>query len=569
MRQVQLADIPGGDVDAEGVATSAQAVREAAARLRDAGDQAVGIWAAMPHSYDAPEAPTLHAAMHPVARDTATYAEAATAAASALTRYAEDVASVQSRMQVTAPLVQALASRIASTPVWRSDTSIANQNATLHRQVQGAQDDLETAADVCAAAIRRTLYGGYGSPAPYLSAPGPRSHSLLPRHLGTLDDPRFNPFFFLNKTPADVNAWWRGLSPEAQHQLITDRPNLIGNRDGIPAAARDEANRIRLVAARAQIGREIRDLERRLAGEWEFSPHNPSYRGPQNPQGPLLWDEAGQILLRRAHARLEAVKAVERTVARTTVAPRQLLTLRADRDLPRAAVAIGDVDRARHVGVLVGGTGTTVTGGLEKTDTDAESLLRVSHRLVSASTGPTTIISWLDYDAPPALTNAISSRRAVTAGRELATFTDGLWNRSTPKPRPRISIFGHSYGALVANEAGFRAPQAIENIVVGGAPGVGQHDAAGVQRYSLLANKDPIRAFHAIGGETSLGLIPYDFASEGNHGPWAVLSTEPTTSTLDEVTSGSSGHSEYLADGSTSQANIAAIIVGRPDKLAR
>lgn len=569
MRQVQIADVPGGDIDAEGVVTSALAVRDASERLRSAGDQVVGIWSGLPRCYDAPEAPTLHAAMDPVAHDTTTYAEAAGAAASALTRYSEDVAAVQARMQVTAPLVHALAGRVAQSPVWRSDTSITNQNSTLHRQVRDAEEDLETAASVCAAAIRRALSGGSRGPVPYLTAPGPLGTDPLRRHLASLDDPRSNPFFFVGKTPADVNAWWRGLSPGAQRQLVTGRPDLVGNRDGIPAAARDEANRLRLATARAEVEKEIRELEKRLAGDPRFSPHNPDYTGPQLPIGPLLWDEAGKMLLRRAQARLETIAVLERTISRTEVAPRQLLTLRLTSGYPRAAVAVGDVDSARHVGVLVGGTGMTVVGGLEKTDTDAQALLRVGRQLARNSSESLAIVSWLDYHAPPTLTNAVAPNRSLVGGRDLARFAEGISSSTTSTSGTQVSIFGHSYGALVANEAGSRAPKAISSLIVGGAPGVGNQQAEGVERYSLLSHNDPIRGFHALGGETSLGLIPYDFASEANHGPWTVLSTKGHTTPEGHQTIGSSGHSEYLTDLSTSQRNIAAVLSGQIDAITR
>ncbi|ACZ20732.1 Alpha/beta hydrolase of unknown function (DUF1023) [Sanguibacter keddieii DSM 10542] len=554
---MQTADIPGGDVNTEGVVTSARAVRDASERLRSAGDQVVGIWAGLPHCYDAPEAPTLYAAMHPVARDTVTYAEAAGAAATALTRYAEDVASVQARMQVTAPLVEALAGRIAATPVWRSDASITSQNSTLQRQVRGAQEDLDRAADVCAAAIRGALIGGGRAATPWLTAPRPISAGALQQHLTSLDDPRTNPFFFLGKTPADVNARWRGLSPGVQRQLITDRPDLVGNRDGIPAAARDEANRIRLATAREEIEKEIRDLERRLAGDPRFSPHNPDYAGPQLPVGPLLWDEAGQMLLRRARARLEGVAALERVVERGS---RQLLTFRPTPYAVRAAVSIGDLDQATHVGILVGGTGTTVAGKAEDIDRDAHALLRTANALEGSHRGTTSLISWLDYDAPPELTNALSPLRSRSAGQDLASFTHGI--SAIAASQPSVTIFGHSYGALVVNEAAARAPESVQNIVVGGAPGVGRQSADDVTRYTLLAKDDPIRAFHVVAGELLLGHVPDGWPSDETHGPWHRLSTAPHSLEDGSTYLGSSGHSEYLIDQSTSQRSIAALIAG-------
>jgi pimeloyl-ACP methyl ester carboxylesterase len=211
----------------------------------------------------------------------------------------------------------------------------------------------------------------------------------------------------------------------------------------------------------------------------------------------------------------------------------------------------------------------TVAGGLEKTDTDAEALLRVGHQLKATSGDAMAVVSWLDYHAPPALTNAVSPSRALVGGRDLARFAEGISSSATLTSTTLLSVFGHSYGALVANEAGSRAPNAIDNLIVGGAPGVGNQEAEGVQRYSLLSSDDPIRGFHALGGETSLGLVPYDFASEANHGPWAVLSTRGYTTPEGHQTYRSSGHSEYLSDLSTSQRNIAAIFFGQTDAITR
>ena len=45
-----------------------------------------------------------------------------------------------------------------------------------------------------------------------------------------------------------VARWWDGLSVAEQHSVIELTPALIGNRDGVPAWARDRANRQLLAA---------------------------------------------------------------------------------------------------------------------------------------------------------------------------------------------------------------------------------------------------------------------------------------------------------------------------------
>ena len=44
--------------------------------------------------------------------------------------------------------------------------------------------------------------------------------------------------------PAQVAAWWAGLTPAQRFWLIATEPDLVGGRDGLPAAARDLANRL-------------------------------------------------------------------------------------------------------------------------------------------------------------------------------------------------------------------------------------------------------------------------------------------------------------------------------------
>src|SRR5690606_29303411 len=56
--------------------------------------------------------------------------------------------------------------------------------------------------------------------------------------------------------PAEVNRWWKSLTWDQQQYLIHHYPELIGNLDGIPIMARDQANRAHLAQA-------MRDAEER------------------------------------------------------------------------------------------------------------------------------------------------------------------------------------------------------------------------------------------------------------------------------------------------------------------
>ena len=58
-------------------------------------------------------------------------------------------------------------------------------------------------------------------------------------------------------SPADVRRWWDGLTPEQRRWLAITQAAWLGARDGVPAAYRDLANRLRLDEQRADLDRAI------------------------------------------------------------------------------------------------------------------------------------------------------------------------------------------------------------------------------------------------------------------------------------------------------------------------
>ena len=62
-----------------------------------------------------------------------------------------------------------------------------------------------------------------------------------------------------------VNAWWTGLTPEQQEQIIYDFPDLIGLLPGVPDDDRDTANRIALDRHRQELRARAEQINARLA----------------------------------------------------------------------------------------------------------------------------------------------------------------------------------------------------------------------------------------------------------------------------------------------------------------
>jgi hypothetical protein len=113
---------------------------------------------------------------------------------------------------------------------WKSSHSVALREA-VHFLQQAAADLSRNAGEQEAASSA----GGHGDPSGTAGvAPGtpPRPADLS------------------GKSPAQIQEWWSGLTPDQQQAFIRDYPAEAGNTNGIPFEARVEANRAN---ARARI----------------------------------------------------------------------------------------------------------------------------------------------------------------------------------------------------------------------------------------------------------------------------------------------------------------------------
>ncbi|MFI5935678.1 alpha/beta hydrolase [Actinoplanes sp. NPDC051494] len=213
----------------------------------------------------------------------------------------------------------------------------------------------------------------------------------------------------------EVRRWWERLGPAQRDQALATHPGRLGSLDGIPAAARDRANR-------------------------------------------LLLDEEGQLA-----ARLAAGDG-----------PRAYLMGVDPAGDGRAVVALGDPDRAGAVLTHVPG----MTADLASFDGELARAERVAVRAAEmAPQSATSTIMWLGYDAPDGIVQAASPAQAISGADGLRRFQDGL--RATHQGGPaRQTVLGHSYGSLVVGEAAARPGLAADSVVFVGSPGVGVDSAA-------------------------------------------------------------------------------------------
>jgi len=263
---------------------------------------------------------------------------------------------------------------------------------------------------------------------------------------------------------ADVAAtarWWAALPAAAQLALVASSSGTVGSSDGVPAWARDRANRHAL--------RQVLQDPRADAGH-------------------------------RATARVVVdVLAAEESAGR--VAQLHLLDLAGD----RVAVAFGDLDTAEAVAVVVPGINTSPDDDLADVAADARSLAASARR---ADPGvAVAAVAWLGYRAPHSVPAAITRRAAARGGVLLDAALDGVAGARTSAGAglPRTTVVGHSYGTVVLDEAADRPGRlAADAVVLLGSPGM-EGDAAGLEApevYDAASVADPVSWVGWFGAET-------------------------------------------------------------------
>ncbi|KQU49435.1 hypothetical protein ASG84_05810 [Rhodococcus sp. Leaf278] len=340
-------------------------------------------------------------------------------------------------------------------------------------------------------------------------------------------------------TSAANAAFWSALSPAARTRLMVEKPGLIGNLDGVPGRVRDSANRRVLAAERSRLLTAEAELRNELDG---------------NVFGGIFSDaDAG---LDQTRKRLASLDAIESVLAQ---GDRQLLVLdNTSYEETTAAVAVGDVDTATHVAVFVPGLGSTVHGDIESYDADMEGLKSTVQQLLPGVQGETAaVVTWMNYQAPQLGWNLLDPSRTVLSAtaadvgaERLGPFLDGL--DAARASDPHLSVLAHSYGSLTAASA-LRADTGVDDFVALGSPGWGTHTAA-----DLRLPDGHVFSAEAVGDIVAdLGAFGRD---PGTLDGVTLLSTDGS-----DGRTGSIGHSDYFAEGSTSRQNTALVVAGRSE----
>ncbi|TQS43605.1 alpha/beta hydrolase [Cryptosporangium phraense] len=331
------------------------------------------------------------------------------------------------------------------------------------------------------------------------------------------------------KSAWTVDEWWKGLTADQQQAYLTAYPDEIGALNGIPAVARDQANRKRLThyLAAMEINAE------RLYGR----------------PGGRVFDESYEPA-RKLYAKLESSEYGPES--------HRLYLLGFNPDFGqvhqgRAIVAVGDPDTAKNVATMVPGLNTELEDASTLSLHRAENLVDAADARTFGPDGDTSVIAWLDYDAPegypddPNLSVATTGRAEQGAAR-LDAFVNGL--HATHQGQGHYTAIGHSYGSTTV---GYAAAQndglAVDDVIVAGSPGttVGSASDLHIDRHHVWAGQaadDPIKYASGL----TLGKDPTDLDFGAN-----------------QFHVDTHGHGDYWEADTRSVTAQAAIVVGDYD----
>ncbi|MFE7463967.1 alpha/beta hydrolase [Streptomyces sp. NPDC057499] len=248
----------------------------------------------------------------------------------------------------------------------------------------------------------------------------------------------------LDGSPAERKAWWDHLGKEQREEYISAFPQLIGNLDGIPATARDEANRENLQLLIGRLGARHDDASRDMLGG-----------------------------LTRIQEKLE----------QGGDPPMYLLGI-GEKGNGRAIIAYGNPDTADNVSAYVPGLGTKLDA--EFADGTVNRALQTALGAQEADPGSrTSSIVWLGYDAPQTTPGDLTSGRSVmftndaeSGAPDYNAFMAGI-SATHEGGSPHVTAVGHSYGSLtvgLAAQAEGGIPGA-DDIILVGSPGTGTDSA--------------------------------------------------------------------------------------------
>ena len=314
-----------------------------------------------------------------------------------------------------------------------------------------------------------------------------------------------------NWSPSQNAAWWNSL-PDDRKQFFTDHcPDTVRHLDGLPAAARDRANRFALEGYVDANGKEqpgaladAKEAVKDAQKEYDDARKHLSAYEPRS--GHMNSEErVAREKLERAKVAYEDLKTIQKQIANADrmnkgLAPAYLLDFNYDEKYQRttAIVSAGNPDTTTHVSTLVPGIGTNVRGDLDYY-MDFNDRLREQTKHAGVDPNNVAAISYLGYVAPKNQgfdkVQAADIGYANRAAPKLAQFEEGLRaSANANNHKFTNTLLTHSYGSTTGGKsATLMAPGTVDRLILAGSPGAGADtiDAYNVSREHVYVSSIP------------------------------------------------------------------------------
>ena len=283
-------------------------------------------------------------------------------------------------------------------------------------------------------------------------------------------------------TPEEVSVWWALLSESEREALINKDPEKYGNLDGIDMASRAKANDLVLNGRIDAAGHRIPGTGLLEKAQKEYDEAKAAYeRDKDSFWGRQYSDDEALERYRNAENKLNDLLAIKKALDGNSDISLIALEFGERGENVRAALAIGDVDNAKHVTTLVPGMTTSCRRSTDLNLGYARNMIEAAEDAGGAEKGSVAAVAWMGYEAPPHPEeldfSVASTHKAEVGGQKLNGFLTGIHSwRSERGMDVHQSAITHSYGSTTGGFAMRDIGEGVvDDFVYTGSPGSAVH----------------------------------------------------------------------------------------------
>ena len=380
-------------------------------------------------------------------------------------------------------------------------------------------------------------------------------------------------------SPEEVSVWWALLSESEREALINKDPEKYGNLNGIDMASRAKANDLVLNGRIDAAGHRIPGTGLLEKAQKEYDEAKAAYeRDKDSFWGRQYSDDEALERYRNAENKLNDLLAVKKALDDDPGISLITLEFGEGGENVRAALAIGDVDNAKHVTTFVPGMTTSCRRSTDLNLGYARNLIDAAENAGGAEKGSVAAVAWLGYEAPPHPEeldfSVASTHKAEVGGQKLNGFLTGIHSwRSERGMDVHQTPVTHSYGSLTGGFAMRDIGEGVvDDFVYTGSPGsaVNSVGTLGVDPDHTWVSAIPLHDdVQGMGPDWTFGRDPKELEGIGHLSGDATggdgYNSDPNAGTF-------ANHSAYFYKAKEGQHNysledIGQVIAGKKERL--